>query len=299
MCSGTPRSERAAGRGIVLILILLIAAGALVSAEPPRRICSVSLAGDELLALLVPRERVVCVSSLVDDPVMSNAAGHFPESVPRLGARIEPVLAQRPDLVVAAPWNRGGFLELLERSSVRALVLEPVVDFEDIRREVLRVGQATGAGERAARIVSRLDARLAALDRRLTGLGHRPRVLSFSHMIVAGEGTTVDTLIRRAGGRNAAREAELQGHAKVSMEQLLTLDPDVLLLGFDSEGSPERLFEAYPHLSALRAVRADRVIVLPPRKLTTVTPHLVEGVEALARALHPERMPAAEGKESP
>ena len=239
------------------------------------------------------------MSSLVDDPVMSNAAGHFGDTIPRLGARIEPVLSQRPDLVVAAPWNRGGFLQLLERASVRTLVLEPVVGFDDIRREVLRLGRATGAEQRAAEAVARLDARLAEIDRRVGDVPDRPRVLSFSHMIVAGRNTTVDTLIRRAGGRNAAREAGLSGHAKVSMEHLLTLDPDVLLLGFDPEGSPDRLFEAYPHLSALRAVREDRVIVLPPRELTTVTPHLVEGVEALARVLHPARMREGDGEESP
>lgn len=285
-------------RRIALLFALLILA-APAAAQPSRRICSVSLAGDELLALLVPPERVVCVSSLVDDPAMSNAVGHFGEGIPRLGARIEPVLAERPDLVIAAPWNRGGFLELLGKSKIEAVILEPVVTFEDIRREVLRVGRATGAEGRAREVVARLDRRLDAIERRVGDVKERPRVLSFSHMIVAGRGTTVDTLISRAGGRNAAREAGLEGHVKVSMEQLLSLDPDVLLLGFDPAGSRERLFEAYPHLSALRAVQQDRVIVLPPRQLTTVTPHLVKGVESLARTLHPEKMGDGGGKETP
>jgi iron complex transport system substrate-binding protein len=274
----------------VLLLTLSLLAALPALAEPPQRICSVSLAGDELLALLVPKERVVCVSTLIDDAAMSNAADHFGPSVARLSARIEPVLARRPDLVLAAPWNRGGFLELLERADVRAAILRPAVDFDDIRASVRRVGWLTGTEARAGEVIARLDARLEQIDRRLRGVSPRPRVLSFSHMIVAGSGTTVDTLIRRAGGRNAGAEAGLEGHAKVSIERLLTIDPDVLLLGFDADGSRERLFEAYPHLSALRAVREDRVIVLPPRQLTTVTPHLVDGVEALARALHPERM---------
>lgn len=275
-------------RALALWLVLAAAVPALAAA--PERICSVSLAGDELLALLVPPERVVCVSSLVDDPATSNAAGHFGDSVARLSARIEPVLSRRPDLVLAAPWNRGGFLELLEAADVRSVVLEPVVDFEDVRRSVRRVARLTGTERRGERALARLDARLERLDARLSDLRERPTVLSFSHMIVAGAGTTVDTLIRRAGGRNAAGEAGLEGHVKVSMERLLSLDPDVLLLGFGREGSRERLLEAYPHLSALRAVRNGRVIILPPRQLTTVTPHLVEGVEALARRLHPERM---------
>lgn len=296
MCSGIPRSDRARrlGRGVtrlVLAAALAALAWGAVPAEPPRRICSVSLAGDEMLALLVPPERVVCVSAMADDRAMSNVAGHYPQDVPRLTARIEGVVAARPDLVVAAPWNRGGFLDLLERSRIPWAVLEPVVTFDDIRAELRRVGRLVGREDRAETVIEDMDRRLGRVARCLESVrerGELPRVLSFSHMIVAGRGTTVDTLIRAAAARNAADGWE--GHRKLSMEQLLSIDPDVLLLGFEGGADASHLYEAYPHLSALRAVREGRVIVLPPRQLTTVTPHLVEGVEVLAGELHPEAM---------
>jgi iron complex transport system substrate-binding protein len=254
----------------------------------PQRICSVSLMGDELLFLLVPPERVACVSSFADDPEVSNVAGRYPASVPRLVARTEPVLAARPDLIVAAPWNDRAFLSGMKALGVRSLTLDAAEDFEGIERTLLALGKAVGADEAARARAAELRARLLGLERALSRAQPlaRPRVLSLSHLVVAGSGTTVDALIHRAGGVNAA--AAIEGHRKLSAEEILALDPDVLLLGQGLDTDAARVLRAYPQLEATRAAKTGRVILLPPRLLTTVSPFLVEGAEQLARKLHPE-----------
>ena len=251
--------------------------------DAPQRICSVSLAGDELLSLLVEPERVVCVSSLADNEELSNVTGFYSESVPRLKAKVEPVLATKPDLVIVAPWNEQEFLRLIQSSGVPTLVLDGASDLDAIRQQLLDLGDVLGVPDVAQREARAFDERLAEVARRLPA--SRPSVLSFSHLIVAGKGTTVDALIAAAGGVNAAQELELEGHEKVSIERLLTTDPDVLLLGFDSGQSEDAVLEAYPQLGLMRAAREKSIVVLPPRQLTTVTPFIVDGIECLAAAL--------------
>lgn len=265
----------------------------LAGAGEPGRICSVSLAGDEYLALLVPASRVRCVSALVDDATLSNVAGHFPEDVPRVSGRLEPLLGHEPDLVLAAPWNSQDFLKLLERSGVPFLVLDDVRDFAGVRAQLLSLATALGASPRAQELLEAFDGKLAEVDRLVAARREAPklRVLSFSHMIVAGEGSTVDALIRRAGCVNAAREIGIHGHQKVNIERILLLDPDVLLLGFDEGESPETLLAAYPHLAKTRAVRLGQIIVLPPRLLTTVSPFLADGALELTRRVDALRAP--------
>lgn len=266
--------------------VWLVCATAL--AAPPQRICSVSLAGDEWLALLSPPERVVCVSTFADDASLSNVAGLYPASVARRVARLEPVIGRMPDLVLAAPWNDQEFVRALQRGGIASLILQDVRDFADIRAQALTLGARLEQLERAHQVVAKLDAELAAIDRAVAGARQRPpRVLAVSHLVVAGSGTTVDALIRRAGAINVAAAAGLAGHTQVSLERLLALDPEWLLLGLDETPSREGFLETYPQLSALRAVREGRVILMQPRGLTTVTPFLVEGVMELAQRLHP------------
>lgn len=259
------------------------------------RICSVSLAGDELLALLVPVERVVCVSSMADDPELSNVVDHFPKQVRRLTAKIEPVLAASPDLVLAAPWNEASFRQLLQRSGVRSISLQEVHDFDGIRQQLLSLGRALGVEQRAGELATEFDRRLSRLRRSVQTEDDLPRVLSFSHMVVAGSETTVDAMIQAAHGRNAARELGLSGHRRVNIEQIIELDPDVLLLGFDPNEDRESLLKAYPHLALTRAARRGRVIILPPRLLSSVTPFALDGAEQLTRLLHPQAAMARAG----
>ncbi len=287
------RTRRAPRLLVGLALLAALAAGDAPASPPaPRRICSVSLAGDELLALLVPADRVVCVSRYADDPDLAACAGHWPPAIPRLAASLEAVLARRPDLVVAAPWNRADFLRTLRHVAVPVLVLPDVRGFEDVRRAVLDLGRAVKETERARRIVRDMDARLAGLARRLAGVTRRPRVLFFSHLVVAGAETTIDEVIDRAGGRNAARELGITGHRRVSLEAILSLDPDVLLVGRGGGDSLAAALAAWPALRNLRAVREGRTCEVPARFLTTVGPALARGAEAVARCLHPGRFSA-------
>lgn len=298
--------RRAAGRLAALTALAALAtlagegvsaraAGGAAGAAPakgsaPQRICSVSLMGDELLFLLVSPARVVCVSTFADDAEVSNVAGRYPATVPRLVARTEPVLATRPELVVAAPWNDRAFLAGLKGLGLRSLTLDAAKDFEGIERTLLTLGRAVGAEDAARARIAEMHARLAGLERALARAEPltRPRVLSLSHLVVAGSGTTVDALIRRAGGINAAAAAGVEGHRKLSSEEILALDPDVLLLGQGLDSDASKVLRAYPQLEATRAAKSGRVILLPPRLLTTVSPFLVEGAEQLARKLHPE-----------
>ncbi len=269
-------------------LLLLLVVGVIPLAKAgPRRICSVSLAGDEYLALLVDSERVVCVSRYVDDVTLSNVVGHFPPSIARVSSQLEKLIVRDPDLMLVAPWNSQDFLAALKRSGVRALVLANATSFDEIRGELLRLGEAFGGRERAVRLAAELDNKL----KELAGLAARPegsarlRVLSFSHAIVAGQGTTIDELICRAGALNAAAEIGVHGYSKVAMERIIALDPDVLLLGFDEGESLQKLLRAYPLLAKTRAARQGRIIILSPHLLTTVTPFLADGALELARRL--------------
>ena len=287
-------------RSIAVFAALLLGAGVVVArASPPAtavpvRVCSVSLAGDELLALLLPVDRIACVSPWADDEATSNVRGHYPPGVLRVAAHVEPVLGRRPDLVIAAPWNNGEFLEQIRRIGVPVHVIRSIASIDEMRAELRDLGRLLGTEARARDVIARLDARVAALRAAVAPVkATAPRVLSFSHLVVAGEDTSVDTLIELAGGINAARELGISGHRKASLEALVALDPDVLLLGFEPGVSAEQVLAAYPPLAMTRAAREGRVVLMPPRLLTTVTPYLLEGARRLAEALHPEIAPIA------
>ena len=119
----------------------------------------------------------------------------------------------------------------------------------------------------------------------------RPRVLhvlNFDPLISAGKGTFVDDLIRLGGGRNLAEKAPGR-YPRFSLEEVLAQDPEVILLA--SMKSQDPMTEQrrwWGRWKGLSAVKQGRIYVLDSDLIHRPSPRIVDGLEGVARAIHPE-----------
>lgn len=259
------------------------------TAAPPARVVSLNLTADEILVDILPPERLMGVTDHADDPGMSNVAGRVPPSAERLPkVDLERIVALAPDLVVVSEYTDADFLRLVARSGLRYHRMQGLDSLSGFRAAVLDLGRAVGASAAAERLVTRYDAALAELARRLES-APRPRVLYWSDPHTAGAGTALDALIEAAGGRNVGRELGLQGITPVGAERAFRADPDVVLVG-TWPGIVAALRE-HPLLSQLRAVREGRIVEMPTPLLVALDHYAAEACWYLGRALHPDRVP--------
>lgn len=260
-----------------------------LSSSAPQRIVSLTLASDELLCELVPLERIVGVTHLADDREISNVAGRYPPSIPRLKDKdAEGIIGLSPDLVCVAPYNSADFLQVLERSGLPAYRNEAVHGLDQIQEGIATFGQRVGEPQRARELVDRMQERRQHLARQVGNAKRRPRVLFWSAGFTAGSGTTIDDVIRAASGQNVAADRGMKGSAEIAPEQVIAADPEYVLVARWSGDEHDRGIENHALLRDLRAVREKRVIVISGRHLLSVSHHVMTGAEHLARRLHPE-----------
>ena len=261
-----------------------------VLAAPPRRIASAVLAGDEMLAALVPPQRVVSVTFYVDNASISAAADVYPPETRRNRGRIEELLAARPDLAVVANYNDAVTVRLLLRSGVAVVRLPDAESFAAIAAGIRTLGAAVGAPERAGALVAEMDARIERVRRRVADRP-APRVLYYAlGGFTAGEGSLVDEMVRLAGGHNVARDAGIGAHGRISAELAIALQPDVLLVSGwqDGRAPAAALLAQQPAWRQVPAIRDGRIHVVRGAWLTSVSQESVRGVEEIAELLHPE-----------
>jgi iron complex transport system substrate-binding protein len=271
--------------------LLLLALETDTVASTPRRIASLNLASDEVLAEIVPVDRLVAVTAAADNPEMSNVVGRFPASIVRFTkANLERLIALSPDLVVVSEYTDADFMRALERSGLRAHRMAGLHSLAGIRQAILDLSSAVGEPVRGRSLVARFDARLAELDRLLIGTA-RPRVLYWSNPFTAGGDTAIGAVIECGGAVNVGREIGLTGVQPLSAERAFTVRPDVILLGLKDD---RRLIREHPLLSKLPAVREGHLVELSPHLLATLSQHVVGSCWALAAALHPERVHGAQ-----
>lgn len=166
-------------------------------------------------------------------------------------------------------------------------------DIEGIFKTVLEVAQACGIEERGRETVDALRRRLSDVDRRVAQAVRRPRVLALEWLdppFTAGH--WVPEMIERAGGIPAVGSAGERSR-EARPEELAASDPEVLLAipcgySLDEAEADVRSHESLLSQVGRRAVEAGDVWIGSGEYFSRSGPRIVDGIEALTAAIHPE-----------
>jgi iron complex transport system substrate-binding protein len=213
----------------------------------------------------------------------------------------------RPDLIVTqALCDVCAVAEDEVRAAACALPGRPdVINLEpmtltEVFAAIRQVATATGTSRRADDVIERLTARVLAVEARSAGLD-RPRVALLEWIDPPFScGHWSPELVRLAGGMEGLGR-EGQPSRTLSWEEVLRWRPEVVLIaccGFSVERTLRDLplLSRVPGLQELPAARSGRVYVADGSQyFSRPGPRLVDSLEILAHALHPEVHPLPAG----
>lgn len=258
----------------------------------PKRIVSLSASNTEILDALGLTARLVGVDNWSDYPPTVQA---LPKVGRELDIDIAAVAALQPDLVVACLSIPGmeRHIPLLEAAGLPYVAVEPV-GLASIFENIRRIGEATGRQVQAEALVDQLQARLAAVQRQVATVAARPRVYWEWYprpLVAAGGKSWMTPIIAMAGGENIFAD-RAEESAKVQAEEVLALQPDVILACWCGARTPPTAARVAgrPGWESAPAVQAGRVHVVPEAYFARPGPRLAEGLALLAALLQPERM---------
>jgi len=284
-----PARRRSASAGLFLLTLLLAAT---LSAQAPKRIVSLIPAVTEMLFAIGAGPQVVAVSTYDVEP---------PEvrSLPTVGALVDPdtekIISLRPDLVITYGCQ----------TDLQAQLKSANIPFHDYRHGGLdhimvtlrALGARTGHVDQAEKVTRSLQSRVDAVRQRVADKP-RPRTLlvfgrepgSLRNIYAsAGRGFLHDMLVA-AGGDDVLSDIDRES-APVSTEMILARAPEVILelnsANRLNEHDLETVIDPWMKLSSVPAVKNKRVIVLLGSGLAVPGPRVAEGVEKMAKALHP------------
>jgi len=219
----------------------------------------------------------------------------FPEGakkVEKVGDTLHPslerIIALHPQLVIISTASQlEVFTRQLENQNIAVFVTDPH-DLEGVFRSIIQVGEILGHDVQAQTLVQQLRARTSSVEEAVKHL--KPvRVfyqLSAEPLYTAGHDAFVTDLIRRAGATSVT--ADVPGAwPKYSAESALAAQPEAIILptGGSMGGGNSVVAEALRHSPA---VAQGRVYKINDDHLVRPGPRAVDGLNEMARALHPE-----------
>ena len=252
----------------------------------PARIVSLAPSVTETLFALGEGAKVVGVTSSDDYPP---AAKTLPQVATYTGVEMEKVVAARPDLVIA--WK--GITSTTDIAKIRSLGIPVVVLYAStvpaVLRDIALVGEATGAAATGTALEATLSSEMTAITAAATATGSDPRTfyeLDATKTIYtpAPDDFTTD-MIRRAGGDPIT--SGIAGVYSISLERLVAADPQVIVLGDANYGTTPAIVAARPGWEGMTAVKTHAVRPIDDTVVTRPGPRIIQGLEALAEAIHP------------
>ncbi len=251
-------------------------------------------------------QRIVSLAPNLTEIVYAVGAGNrlvgdttycdYPEEarrVAKVGDTLHPsmerIIALRPQLILVSTASQlETFTDQLQGQCISVYVTDPH-NLEAVFRSITQLGELLDEPLRAGKLVEDLRARANAVEQ---AVAQQPRLkvfyqLSRAPLYTAGRDSFVTDLIRRAGGESVT--ADVSGAwPRYSDEAALAARPEAIIMASeDAMGTASKTELAEP-LKHSPAAQAGRVYTINGNLLSRPGPRLVDGLEEMAHALHPE-----------
>jgi iron complex transport system substrate-binding protein len=200
---------------------------------------------------------------------------------------IEKIITLNPDVVIASTHFQKEVLQKLEGLGIKVVVLYGAEDFSGVYFTIAQIGKIVGAVSKADKLIGEMKRKVGMITARFKG---RPRsrvyyVVAFGKTgdYTAGGDTFIGKILALAGGANIAEDSK---GWQYSLEKLVEQDPDYLICA--KHYAPQAALRQAVGYRELTAVKAGKVLEIDNNLLDRQGPRLTEGLEIVARFLHPE-----------
>jgi iron complex transport system substrate-binding protein len=201
------------------------------------------------------------------------------------------IVAARPDLVIAAvPYQEKAVTEIL-KAGARFLGLAPKT-LADIYTDIATIAGVVGALDQGEQVIGEMQREIETVRRQTNG-PKPPRVFceEWGKPLISSQ-SWVAELVAAAGGEFVGTPGK-----QTSAEAVLSEDPDVIVAAWCGAGDRVPLEKIIRDRGweDMHAAKENRVYCIRDEFLNTPAPTLIQGLRALAAAIHPDDFPQPPG----
>lgn len=250
----------------------------------PKRIISVAPSITELVYALGKGDNLVGRTDYCDYPEEAKTA-------PSIGSltdpNIEKIVELKPDIVIASTHFKDDVAKKLEDLGIKIVVINDSESIDGAYNSMNKVGEILNAKDKAEEVVNSNKKKIEEIKEKVKD-AEAPKAYYVVGFGKNGDFTaTGDTFIAEmlglAGGKNIAQDATGWAY---SLEKLIENDPEYIIISKNYGMKDE--FMATDSYKELSAVKNNKVFEIDDNLVNRQGPRIAEGVEALAKILHPD-----------
>jgi iron complex transport system substrate-binding protein len=255
--------------------------------DVPKRIVSLAPSITEILFALGLNEEIVGVTHFCDYP---EAALEKPKIGGFINPSIEKIVSIKPDLIIGT--RDGNPMETIDRLSGLgfSVILTDSKGFDGVIRTISNIGEIVGRQYESRRITGDMIRRKEHILAHTRSLP-KPKVffqVGYVSIITVGRGTLGDDLIRLAGGKSIS-EHESLNYPIYSIEAIILKAPEIIIMSsMENNRFRLNLVKTWQKWKNIPAVKMNAIYVIDSNLVDRPSPRIIEGLEAMAKMIHPK-----------
>ena len=255
--------------------------------KEPLRIISLAASLTEILYYLGLEDRVVGVTQFSYYPPEAKLK---PKVGTYIDLNVEKILSLSPDLIIGTvDGNSPSVIELLEHAGIPVFIVNPR-DITQAIETIHIIGDLCGIPEKARGLTSGLNQRVDRVKKLIEGK-ERPLVflqINLVPIMSVNQNTFHHDLISLAGGINMTMDEPIT-YPRINIEEVIVRKPDVMIISsMEIGGRFEAAKQDWKKWKSIPAVQNNRVHLIDSDLIDRPSPRSVDGLEELARIIHPE-----------
>ena len=270
-----------------------------ISSEPHKIVSGYYISSSACIALGLSDNIVAIEAQGNKRPIYSLARPDMIK-LPNVGTAkafdLETCLKVEPDLVIL-PAKQKNTAKILTEMGIPAIVVNPE-SHEQIIEMFNLIGKATGKTKEAKKLISYYQDKLDFVAKKASKASIKPVVYmcgTGSYLTTSPKDMYQGSLIESAGAVNAGSSIKGSSWAEISYEQLIVMNPDIIIIPTNNNANGTPDFSAStivndPQLKSLTAVKNNAIYQMPVgyEAWDSPVPSGILGALWMLKTVHPE-----------
>lgn len=263
--------------------------------EKPETIASMVFGTDEMLLDLSDLDKIIGLSGKDNGILYKSDPENKSSEISKINDNAEILTSLYPDAIIGASWVSAELQDVMADMDIPFYGYATPKTIEEQIKIVEDIGYFLGEDENANAIVDDMNTRLQNVVDITGTVEEKTRVMAYNiHGSTSAKGTMFDSMATTANTINISTEAGLEGTAEISKEQLVELNPEVIILVKWAKDTTEEFdsfldeFMSDTSLSTIDAIANNRVYISLDNSITNVSHFAIDGLEFIAKSCYPE-----------
>lgn len=256
-------------------------------ANEPKRIVPIGTSTEDIVLSLVDPSRVAAIGTLPNN--VPDAASKVEKHVK---ASAESLLSVQPDLVLIPNWMSPDAIGEMRNMQIPVYVYKTPTTVEEAKATIHEIAELLHASDES--MIASMDADLKTVeDLANKHTGPRPVVAFHSQFgLNGGKGSTFDDMCKYMKVTNAAAELGLGAYDNGTREDLIRMNPDVIIIpsaSYTSDGykpaSADQLYSD-PALQGVKAIANHRVFLVDSAQIMSYSQFMTRAMVSMTQYIY-------------